>query len=92
MLLLVAISLIMTGVDTLLAHDANGNMVAREWIPVVYMLNPFAILFEGYREALFYGQFLEARHWLVLMVEAALLFAVAQRIYRYYDRRVIKFL
>lgn len=63
-----------------------------EWIFTLYMLNPFAILFEGYRQAVFYGGFLEARHWLVLGVEALVLFALAQRIYRYYDRRVIKFL
>ena len=56
------------------------------------MLNPFAILIEGYRQAIFYGGLLEGRYWAVLAVESALLFAWAQRVYRYYDRRVIKFL
>ena len=56
------------------------------------MLNPFAILIEGYRQAIFYGDFLDAVHWVVLAVESLLLFAIGQRIYRYYDRRVIKFL
>jgi ABC-type polysaccharide/polyol phosphate export permease len=80
------------GVDLVRERAAKLGGGLGEWIPVVYMLNPFAILFEGYREALFYGGFLEARHWAVLAVEAVVMFAVAQRIYRYYDRRVIKFL
>jgi ABC-2 type transport system permease protein len=56
------------------------------------MLNPFAILIEGYRQAIFYGDFLALHHWVVLALESVVLFAIGQRIYRYYDRRVIKFL
>lgn len=61
-------------------------------VPTLYMLNPFAILIEGYRQAIFYGTFLEPIHWAVLLVESLVLFAAGQRLYRYYDRRVIKFL
>ena len=50
------------------------------------------ILIEGYRRAILYGDFLAAPHWAVLAVESLVLFAIGQRIYRYYDRRVIKFL
>jgi ABC-2 type transport system permease protein len=80
------------GVDLVRERAASLGGWQAEWIPVLYMLNPFAILFEGYRRAIFYGDFLEPRYWLVLAVESLLLFAIGQRIYRYYDRRVIKFL
>jgi len=80
------------GVDLVRERAAKLGGALGEWLPTLYMLNPFAILIEGYRQAIFYGGLLEGRYWLVLSVETALLFAAAQRIYRYYDRRVIKFL
>jgi ABC-type polysaccharide/polyol phosphate export permease len=80
------------GVDLVRERAASLGGWLGAWIPTLYMLNPFAILFEGYRHALFYGTFLEAHHWGVLGLEAVVLFALAQRVYRYYDRRVIKFL
>lgn len=63
-----------------------------EWIPTLYMLNPFAILFTGYREALFYGRFLEPHWWALLIFESAVLLVGGYLIYQYFDRRVIKFL
>jgi ABC-type polysaccharide/polyol phosphate export permease len=80
------------GVDLVRERAAALEAPWREWLPTLYMLNPFAILIEGYRQAIFYGGFLPGRYWLVLALEALLLFAVGQRVYRYYDRRVIKFL
>lgn len=80
------------GFDLVRERAAGLPGVWAELVPVLYMLNPFAILIEGYRSALFRGDFLAAPHWAVLAVETALLFAVGQRVYRYYDRRVIKFL
>jgi len=80
------------GVDLVRERAASLGGWLGEWIPTLYMLNPFAILFEGYRQAIFYGGFLEGRYWVVLTLEAVVMFAFAQRIYRYYDRRVIKFL
>jgi ABC-type polysaccharide/polyol phosphate export permease len=80
------------GVDLVRERAASLGGALGDWIPTLYMLNPFAILIEGYRQAIFYGDFLAAHHWGVLVLEALLLFAVGQRIYRYYDRRVIKFL
>jgi ABC-type polysaccharide/polyol phosphate export permease len=75
-----------------LVAERLGGEGLRAFVPSLYMLNPLAILIEGYRQAIFYGGFLEARHWVVLAAEAAALFALGQRIYRHYDRRVIKFL
>lgn len=57
----------------------------------LYMLNPFAILFVGYRGALFQPAWLEPIHWLVLAVEALLALVVGFKVYRHFDRRVIKF-
>lgn len=58
----------------------------------VYMLNPFAVLITGYREAMMYGQFIPPHWWLILIAESLLLFWVGYRTYQFYDRRVIKFL
>jgi ABC-type polysaccharide/polyol phosphate export permease len=71
--------------------DRFGDSLAA-WIPTIYMLNPLAILFTGYRDAIFYGRFLEPRHWTVLSFEAVLLFVVGYRVFQHFDRRVIKFL
>jgi ABC-type polysaccharide/polyol phosphate export permease len=70
------------------------------WLPdnlsailfAIYMLNPFAIFITGYRDAIFYGQYLEGRYWLTLIIEAVILFFIGYRIFQHYDRRVIKFL
>ena len=69
-----------------------GKLPFAEWIPTLYMLNPFAILFTGYREALFYGRMLEPGLWALLAAEAAILLFGGWRLYQYFDRRVIKFL
>jgi ABC-type polysaccharide/polyol phosphate export permease len=80
------------GVDLVRARAGELQEPWSSWIPTLFMLNPFAILIEGYRRAIFYGDFLAAPHWAVLAVASVVLFAIGQRIYRYYDRRVIKFL
>jgi ABC-type polysaccharide/polyol phosphate export permease len=74
------------------AAGALGDSAWAEWIPTLYMLNPFAILIHGYREALFFGGWLEPVWWGVLAAEALVLFGVGQAVYRYFDKRVIKFL
>ncbi len=58
----------------------------------IYMLNPFAVLITGYRDAVFHGRALEPHYWLLLAVQAGLLLVVGYRVYQYLDRRVIKFL
>lgn len=80
------------GVDMIRERAAQLQEPWGSWIPTLYMLNPFAILIEGYRRAIFYGDFLAAPYWAVLAAESVVLLAIGQRIYRYYDRRVIKFL
>jgi ABC-type polysaccharide/polyol phosphate export permease len=84
--------------DALKRLDPKAAEIA--WLPEnlsailfsVYMLNPFAILITGYRNAIFYGQYLEGRYWLILAVEAVILFFIGYRIFQHYDRRVIKFI
>jgi ABC-type polysaccharide/polyol phosphate export permease len=80
------------GLDLIYERAAHLHKPFGTWLPALYMLNPFAILIEGYRRAIFYGDFLAPHHWAVLTVECLVFFVVGQRIYRYYDRRVIKFL
>jgi ABC-type polysaccharide/polyol phosphate export permease len=75
-----------------LGRSALGHGVLGEWLPTLYMMNPFAILIHGYREAIFYGGWLEPRWWGVLAAESVLLFLAGQAVYRYFDKRVIKFL
>lgn len=58
----------------------------------IYMLNPFAGLITGYRDAMFYGEFLEPVYWTTLVIEAVVIFIPGYLIYQHYDRRVVKFL
>ena len=58
----------------------------------LYMLNPFALLIAGYRDCVFYGQFMQMEFWIILFVEATVLLFVGHWIYQHYDRQVIKFL
>ena len=81
------------GVDLIqerLSKFAPG--VGGEALFTLYMMNPFAVLITGYREAMMYGQFIPSHWWLILTAESLLLFWIGYRIYQFYDRRVIKFL
>ena len=62
------------------------------YLPDLYMMNPFAALITGYREAIFYGGWLDLQYWTTLTVETVIVFVAGFKIYQYYDRRVIKFL
>jgi ABC-type polysaccharide/polyol phosphate export permease len=73
------------------AMDRLGQQTGH-MIYTIFMLNPFAIIITGYRDAMFYGRFLEPQHWIILLIEAAALLYVGYRIYQHYDRRVIKFI
>ena len=77
--------------DRLLGATWRG-WPAGEWLYALYLANPFASLITGYRDAVFYGEFLDARFWLVLCAEAGILLLLGYRLYRHFDRRVIKFL
>jgi len=63
-----------------------------EALYALYLANPFALLITGYRHAVFYGTFVPAWIWLALIAEAGILLLAGYRIYRHFDRRVIKFL
>lgn len=83
------------GVDMVrerVAGGALGDGAFAELVPTLYMMNPFAILIHGYRQALFFGGWLEPVWWGVLAAQAIVLFLVGQTVYRYFDKRVIKFL
>lgn len=71
--------------------DLVATRLPEPWL-TVYHLNPFVLLIEGYRGALFSGQWLPLAAWPLLAAEAAILFGVGYWIYRHHDRRVIKFL
>ncbi len=58
----------------------------------LYLLNPFALLITGYRDSVFYGQFLPLEFWIILFIEATVLLFTGHWIYQHYDRQVIKFL
>jgi len=55
-----------------------------------YLLNPFAILFTGYRDAFFYGRFLPLEHWLLLAGSSLGLLAVGYGVYRRHDDELVK--
>ena len=61
------------------------------WIKL-YMLNPFAILFTGYRGCVFEPAWLGPGLWITLIVETVLCLVGGYLIYQHFDRRVIKFL
>jgi ABC-type polysaccharide/polyol phosphate export permease len=71
---------------------ALGESQFADVIPTIYMMNPLAILFTGYRDAIFYGRFLAGHHWVVLTVTSLVVFAIGYRVFQHFDRRVIKFL
>jgi ABC-type polysaccharide/polyol phosphate export permease len=58
----------------------------------LYMANPFAILFVGYRGALFEPRWLEPIHWAVLGIESVTILLFGYWVFRRFDRRVIKFI
>jgi ABC-type polysaccharide/polyol phosphate export permease len=72
-------------------HDNLGPTVGAAAF-FVYMLNPFALLFTGYRDCVFYGRFMPPELWGMLLIEAIVLLLAGNLIYQHYDRRVIKFL
>jgi ABC-type polysaccharide/polyol phosphate export permease len=83
------------GVDMVVERFTKGALKGApiaDILPTVYMMNPLAILFTGYRCAIFYGTFLPLKHWLVLSAETVVIFFVGFKMYQYFDRRVIKFL
>jgi len=84
------------GVDMVQERFSKGALLhgspLADLLPTLFMLNPLAILFTGYRDAIFYGRFLEPQHWAVLTLECLVVFMLGYRIFLYFDRRVIKFL
>ncbi len=59
---------------------------------LLYRLNPFALLIGGYRQCFFYGGYLPANDWYMLIAQALVIAVIGYQTYQYFDRRVIKFL
>jgi ABC-type polysaccharide/polyol phosphate export permease len=86
---------VLYGADMVEERFTKGALGASQFadvIPTIYMMNPLAILFTGYRDAIFYGRFLAGEHWVVLTVTSLVVFAIGYRVFQHFDRRVIKFL
>jgi homopolymeric O-antigen transport system permease protein len=81
------------GVDLFLNHFkmAKSSLAGRLFTEV-FMGNPFAILFTGYRGAIFAPEWLAPKYWIELTVETAIVLACGYAVYRHYDRRVIKYI
>ncbi|MEM7164290.1 MAG: ABC transporter permease [Planctomycetota bacterium] len=71
--------------------DMVRDKLGEPWF-TLYLMNPFAIVIEGYRSAIFEGAFMNPWYWPVLAAQSVAFFGVGYAIYRHYDRRVIKFL
>ncbi len=81
------------GVDMVAERFARlEGVVSGELLVQLYMLNPLAILFTGYRDAIFYGRFLQTEYWVTLSVVSVVIFLAGYRVFQHFDRRVIKFL
>lgn len=79
------------GVDLLVNRFGGGRSRLGDLVVDLYMLNPFAILFEGYRGSVFQPQWLAPIHWAVLGGEAIGTLLLGYWIFRHFDRRVVKF-
>lgn len=80
------------------AETMRASMVSRlgestgQLVFDVYMLNPFAIMMEGYRTIVLEGRFIAASDWTVLLIEAAVFALAGVWIYNRYDRRIVKYI
>ncbi|MCP4902530.1 MAG: phosphate ABC transporter permease [bacterium] len=80
------------GVDLLVEKlQSKASPALAEGAIELYMMNPFAILFSGYRGALIDPHWLSPHRWGILTVEAVVVLLVGYWMYRYFDRRIIKF-
>jgi ABC-2 type transport system permease protein len=58
----------------------------------VYLLNPFALVIHGYRNAFFYGRFLDPAFWALLAGTSLGLLLLGYAVYRRHDDRLVKLL
>lgn len=75
-----------------LGSGGLGEGPVGPWLATLYTLNPFVPLITGYRDAIFYGRFMEGPLWGILALSSVALLLVGYRVYQVFDRRVIKFL
>jgi ABC-type polysaccharide/polyol phosphate export permease len=83
------------GLDMVRERAASGALAdgpIGPWIATLYALNPMVPIITGYRDAIFYGRFMEGWLWVSLAVSSLLLLWAGYWIYQIFDRRVIKFL
>jgi len=80
----------MYGMDLIRARFAGHGGPATRHVLLLFQLNPFAMLFEGYRGAVFAPAWTPLSDWLALTAEAVVVLGAGFAIYRRYDRRVLK--
>jgi ABC-type polysaccharide/polyol phosphate export permease len=79
------------GLDLVVTRFGGDRLEFGDLIVNLYMANPFAVLFVGYRGAIFEPQWLDPLQWVVLAVEAVGMLIAGYWIFRHFDRRVVKF-
>jgi len=57
-----------------------------------YLLNPFAVLITGYRDAFFYGRFLEPAYWALLAATSLGCLLLGYAVFRRHDDDLVKLL
>ena len=73
-----------------MAREALG--AAPAWVWHLYRSNPFAILFEGYRDAVFRNTFSDPGQLALLTLSSVVVLMLGFAFFQYFDRKVIKFL
>ncbi|WP_162139093.1 ABC transporter permease [Synechococcus sp. PCC 7336] len=75
----------MYGTDLIVQRFGEGS-----WPHRIFLLNPLALVFEGFRSVLYSPQWIPLSHWLTLSVVSLLTLLVGGSVYRHYNRRLIK--
>ncbi len=80
------------GIDLVREQSANLGGWMADWLPRLFLLNPFAVLIGGYRDVFFFNRMVEPEMWALLTVQSFGALWLGYRVYLHFDRRVIKFL
>ena len=75
----------MYGTDLVVERFGEGSLGHR-----LFLLNPIALIFEGFRSILFEPQWISWSEWLTLTVICSLVLTLGVLVFRHYNRRLIK--
>ncbi len=73
------------GTDLVVRQFGEGS-----WPHRLFLLNPMALLFEGFRKVLYAPQWIPASEWLTLGCISGVLLLLGVGVYRHYNRRLVK--